>query len=91
LEAGSRQSQNVGGHAVGLAGYDASGARVISWGQYYTMTWDFFAKYVDEIYAIADQTWVSAKGKTPGGLTLQELEVQMQALREAPAAAAAAA
>ncbi len=35
----------VGGHAVVLAGYDANGARVISWGQYYTMTWAFFAKY----------------------------------------------
>ena len=81
----------VGGHAVVLAGYDANGARVISWGQYYTMTWDFFAKYVDEVYAIADRTWASAKHKTPGGLSLQELEAQMQALREAPAAATAAA
>ncbi|MFZ0052755.1 MAG: hypothetical protein WAK96_13350 [Desulfobaccales bacterium] len=70
----------VGGHAVALAGYDATGARVISWGQYYTMTWDFFAKYVDEVYAIADSTWIGAKGTTPGGLTLDELEIQMKAL-----------
>ena len=28
------------------------------------MTWDFFAKYVDEAYAIADQAWVDAKGTT---------------------------
>lgn len=70
----------VGGHAVVLAGYNAAGARVISWGQYYTMTWAFFAKYVDETYAIADRTWIEAGGKTPGGLTLAELEVQMQAL-----------
>jgi hypothetical protein len=73
----------VGGHAVVLPGYDANGAKVISWGEYYTMTWDFFAKYVDEVYAIADSTWLSAKGTTPGGLTMDELEAQMQGLQEA--------
>ncbi|HYB09537.1 MAG TPA: hypothetical protein VEJ16_07695 [Alphaproteobacteria bacterium] len=71
----------VGGHAVVLAGYNANGARLISWGQLYSMTWAFFAKYVDETYAIADSTWFEHTGKTPGGLTLSELEVQMQALR----------
>lgn len=72
----------VGGHAVVLAGYDANGARVISWGQYYTMTWAFFEKWVDEVYAIADQIWIDAKGTTPGGLTLAQLEEQMQALKQ---------
>jgi hypothetical protein len=72
----------VGGHAVVLAGYTATGARLISWGQFYTMTWAFFAKYVDETYAIADSTWIDAKGTTPGGLTLAELEVQMKAIAE---------
>ena len=72
----------VGGHAVVLAGYDANGAKVISWGEYYTMTWAFFAKYVDEVYAIADAMWVESKGTTPGGLSLDELEVQMKALAE---------
>lgn len=76
------QSNILGGHAVILAGYDANGARVISWGQYYTMTWDFFARFVDEVYAIADSEWIDSGGKTPGGLTLEELEVQMQALKE---------
>jgi hypothetical protein len=65
---------------VVLAGYNAAGARLISWGQYYTMTWSFFAKYVDEVYAIADKTWVETKGTTPGGLSVAELEVQMKAL-----------
>src|SRR5580698_5061257 len=66
----------VGGHAVVLAGYNANGARLISWGSYYTMTWAFFAKYVDEVDAIADADWVQAKGTTPGGLSLEELEAQ---------------
>ncbi len=72
----------VGGHAVVLAGYNGNGFRVISWGQYYTMTLAFFGKWVDEVYAIADQTWISAKGTTPGGLSLTQLEQQMQALKD---------
>jgi len=72
----------IGGHAVVLPGYNANGVKVISWGQYYTMTWAFFAKYVDEVYAIADASWIGAKNTTPGGLTLAELDAQMQALRD---------
>lgn len=72
-----------GGHAVVLAGYDAQGVRVISWGACFTMTWAFFAKYVDEVYALADQAWIEAKGTTPGGLTQAALVAQMKALAEA--------
>jgi hypothetical protein len=79
----TKNAKIVGGHAVVLAGYTAAGARVISWGQYYTMTWGFLAKYVDEVYAIADAEWITAKGSTPGDLTLAELETQMQALKNA--------
>jgi hypothetical protein len=71
----------VGGHAVVLTGYDANGARLISWGQYYTMTWAFFEKFVDEAYAIADAGWITKFNATPGGLTLQQLEQAMQALK----------
>jgi hypothetical protein len=73
---------SLGGHAVILPGYDASGLNVISWGEFYKMTWPFFAKYVDEVYAIADNTWINAKNQTPLGLTVQELEAQMQALKD---------
>jgi hypothetical protein len=44
------------------------------------MTWSFFAAYVDEVYAIADNLWIESGGSTPGGLTLPELEAQMQAI-----------
>ena len=75
------QSNILGGHAVVLAGYDSKGAKVISWGQYYTMTWEFFAHFVDEVYAIADSDWIESKGTTPGGFTLDQLEAQMNALK----------
>jgi hypothetical protein len=67
---------------VVLPGYDQDTLDVISWGRFYKMTWTFFGKYVDEVYAIADPAWITSTGKPPGGLTLQELEIQMQALRE---------
>jgi hypothetical protein len=74
----------VGGHAVVLPGYTADYAIVISWGQLYKMTWQFFSKYVDEVYAITDTSWTaSAKnGKLtlPAGLTLAELKAQMSKL-----------
>ncbi|HEY2627649.1 MAG TPA: hypothetical protein VGI57_00910 [Usitatibacter sp.] len=71
----------IGGHAVVLAGYDAKGARVISWGRYYTMTWDFLATYVDEAYALADTAWFNSKTKKSlAGLTLTQLEDLMRAL-----------
>jgi hypothetical protein len=69
------------GHAVVLAGYDAKGATVISWGRKYTMTWSFVTNIVDEVYAIADGSWIEAGGSTPAGLTLSQLESQMEALK----------
>ena len=72
----------IGGHAVVLPGYDEHTLDVISWGRFYKMTWAFFGKYVDEVYAIADQAWIAATGKTPGGLTRRQLDAQMHALRQ---------
>ena len=85
LSVWSAQATNitiVGVHAVVLVGYDATGAKVISWGPYSTMEWRFFSAYVDEVYAIADQLWIDQGGKTPGGLTLAELEQHMASLKE---------
>ena len=73
----------IGGHAVVVPGYDEQTLDVISWGRFYKMTWKFFGRYVEEVYAIADHAWIAATGRTPGGLTLEDLERQMHALREA--------
>ena len=73
----------IGGHAVVVPGYDEQTLDLISWGRFYKMTWNFFGKYVEEVYAIADRAWIDATGRTPGGLTIEELGTQMQALREA--------
>jgi len=45
------------------------------------MTWAFFSKFVDEAYAIIDGEWINSTGKSPGGLTLQQLVQSMEALK----------
>jgi hypothetical protein len=73
----------IAGHAVVIAGYDdnVNQFTLISWGQLYKMTYAFFAKFVDEVYFLADQDWIETTGKSPGGLTLVELAAAMQALK----------
>ena len=76
----------IGGHAVAAAAYDAVGLTVISWGYTYKMTWAFFAKYVDEAYAVSDRLWHESafarerKLALPGNLSPQQLTEQMQFL-----------
>ena len=71
----------IGGHCIILPGYNSIGPKLISWGQVYQMTWAFFAQFTDEVYALADRSWITVKGTTPGGLSITQLEQQMQALR----------
>jgi len=75
-----RKPKIVEGHAVILVGYDDVGFLFISWGRRYKMTWEFFTAYVDEAYAVADHAWMSAKGRSPAGLSAQQLEEQMRSL-----------
>ncbi len=82
----SADNQPVGGHAVILAGYDDTTLRVISWGQLYTMTWNFFLAFVDEAYAIVHRPWIDAKRNTPGRLPPDQLAAAMLPLLTAPAA-----
>src|SRR6185295_9106149 len=49
--------RQLGGHAVILTGYDAQGVDVISWGEKYKMTWQFFHAYCEESYGLVDKEW----------------------------------
>lgn len=71
----------IGGHAVILAAYDPEGPTCITWGKTQKMTWAFFAAFTDEAYAIADSDWIRATGLCPAGLSLSDLQAQMQALK----------
>lgn len=70
----------IGGHAVVLVKYDSTTVTCITWGKLQVMTWGFFAAFTDEAYMLADADWVTATGKSPAGLSLTDLETQMEAL-----------
>ena len=74
----------IGGHCVICTGYQTNGnLNLITWGSAdYQMTPAFFDKFCDEAYALADKSWIEATGKTPGGLTIAELEELMQAMKD---------
>ena len=71
-----------GGHAVVAVKYDNDYVTVISWGSLYQMSWEFFTHYTDEVYAICSNDWISSTGKTPLGMTEDELKQLMSAIRE---------
>ena len=75
----------VGGHCVISGGYRPDGTReIISWGSAnYAMTPAFFARRVDECYALIDRDWLEATGRTFAGYTLAQLDQQMEAVRMA--------
>jgi hypothetical protein len=73
----------AGGHAVILCGYDLDGFDLISWGKRYRCTNAFLGKYCEEAYAIADRSWIKETGQTLLGMTVQELESTMAALKYA--------
>jgi hypothetical protein len=80
---GNDDGGSDGGHCVILpASLPTENFKLISWGRVYEMTPAFFSRYCDEAYGLVDNSWVNAKGTTPGGLTLGELEAQMAALKE---------
>jgi hypothetical protein len=71
----------VGGHAVIVVGYESTGNLiVISWGSVYCMTPKFWARYVDEAYALANAAWIERSGRSPAGLTLAQLKALMKDL-----------
>ena len=50
----SRESEigSWGGHYVYVCGYSTTGLQCATWGRKQSMTWEFFEKYCDEVYAI---------------------------------------
>lgn len=70
---------NIGGHCVFCAGYyydPFSGKlciKLVSWGQVYAMTVDFWHQYVDEAYALLSPAWIGSTG-CPSGFNLAQLQ-----------------
>lgn len=67
----------IGGHCVYVTGYDQVGPKFISWGANYQMTWAYFAKFVDEAYALISKDFIEASGLSPSGFSLMDLETDL--------------
>ncbi len=66
-----------GGHEVLATHADARYVEVITWGARQLMTWAFVFAYVDEISALLSDDWIGSNGKTPGGVPLASLRIDL--------------
>lgn len=73
---------SLGGHAIILVAYDVDTFTCISWGKRYKLTHGFLAQNLEEAYAIASYDWIDTTGRTPLGMSLNDLEFQMRFLKE---------
>jgi len=79
----TQQSQDtniIGGHAVPLFGYGRGGATLVSWGELYTLSWQFWQTYFDEAYAIVTSDWIKSTGLSPVGIDVNGLLTDLQAI-----------
>jgi hypothetical protein len=65
-----------GGHAVDVAGYDANGLTVVTWGHLKRMTWSFWDRYVDESYCILSTDFLNGD-RAPNGFDLEGLKADL--------------
>ena len=69
-----------GGHSVPVVAYSTGGLTVVSWGQLYQMTWQFYNTYCDEAYVILSPDWIAKNNTTPSGFDLAALQADLKAL-----------
>jgi hypothetical protein len=66
-----------GGHAVDLVRYGEDGVTVVSWGRLQSLTWEFWDRYCDEVYAILSRDFL-AHGRAPNGFDLPALRTDLK-------------
>jgi hypothetical protein len=66
-----------GGHAVDVVGFDRSALTVVTWGRLKELTWAFWDRYVDEVYAIISVDFLDEAGESPDGFDLAALKTDL--------------
>jgi hypothetical protein len=70
-----------GGHCVCIVGYDDTFVYCITWGAVQKMTWAFFRKYFEELWAPISTEWVNEQtGLDPEGVDLSVVGDQFASL-----------
>jgi len=62
------------GHCVAVVGYDEQSLYAVSWGRLKAMSWEFFSRYSEEVYAVLSSDWVTENAKCPTGFDTITLE-----------------
>jgi hypothetical protein len=73
------------GHCVIYCAYDASGPKVVTWGERVPASWSFHNAYCDELYAMVAPGWFDRRGVDPQGLDLVALQKDLSNISNAPA------
>ena len=66
-----------GGHAVDLVRYGRDGITVVTWGRLQSLTWEFWDRYCDEVYAILSRDFL-VHGRAPNGFDLPALRADLK-------------
>jgi len=62
------------GHCVAVVGYDQQSVYCVTWGRLKSMSWEFFERYAEEVYAVLSTDWVAQNAKCPTGFDIVMLE-----------------
>ena len=74
---GDAKPGSWGGHAVDVVRFDAAGLTVVTWGRLQAMTWSFWDRYCDEVYAILSRDFLT-HGRAPNGFDLLALKADLE-------------
>jgi hypothetical protein len=77
--AGDARPGSWGGHAVPGLSYDPEHLGCVTWGRVQLMSWEFFAAYAFEVWAVLSADWLR-DGYTPGGFDLAALQRDLVAV-----------
>lgn len=70
------------GHCIPAVGYDQRNVYIVTWGALKPMSWQFYATYMDESFAVLSSDWISAKlGHSPSGFDLATLNKDLAAIK----------
>jgi hypothetical protein len=69
-----------GGHTVNVCDFDAKGLTVVTWGELQRMTWAFWDRYVDEVFAILEEDMIGDDRRSPQGFSLKKLAADLKGL-----------
>lgn len=68
------------GHCIPAVAYDQRNVYIVTWGQLKSMSWQFYAAYAEEAFAVIGHDWFSIQmgGKAPNGFDLATLEQDLK-------------